>query len=383
MEYLCALTFTPKKLIVKKILFVLSIFALVIACNQQDANEQKGFTIDGTIAAYDSGYVYLQKIVDGELKSIDSVLCIDGKFNITGAIDFAEMYYLNFGDRRHTASLFLDNSAIVINAQYDSLQNITITGSKAQDEFNQYEDEMLPFDNKMKDLYRQYTEAEKEGNELLMKQIDSTREALDADQSSFIMNYISTNNKSVASPYILKRISYSLEVNKLDSMVNLLDTNLNQSVYYAELKDKIETLYSVEVGKTAPDFALNDTTGTPIAMSSFKGKYLLLNFWASWRGTCRKENPNNVALYNDYKEKGFEILGVSFDNKNENWLKGIQEDGLTWPQVSDLKGWKSAAGKLYGVSAIPHTVLLDKEGVIIAKNLRGEKLREKVAELLD
>jgi thiol-disulfide isomerase/thioredoxin len=108
-----------------------------------------------------------------------------------------------------------------------------------------------------------------------------------------------------------------------------------------------------------------------------------VDFWAAWCGPCRRENPNNVSLYADYKDKGFEILGVSFDNNREDWIKAINDDGLTWPQVSDLKGWKSAAGKLYGVSSIPHTVLLDKEGVIIAKNLRGEELREKVAELLD
>ena len=369
----------------KKILFVLSIFALVFACNQQDTNEQTGFTIDGTVTAFDSGYVYLKKVVYNELKSVDSVLCTKGKFELKGTVDFAEMHYLVFGDKKNTKSIFLDNSEILVNANLDSLDKIGITGSKAHDEFKQYQDEMKPFQDKEKDLRTQYMEASNEGNEELLKQLGETYETLSADKDDFIKNYIGTNNKSVVTPYILKRSSffYTSPAEELDSMVSLLDSSLNKSVYYVALKEKVDILYSVAIGKVAPDFTLNDTTGTPITMSSFKGKYLLVDFWAAWCGPCRRENPNNVSLYADYKDKGFEILGVSFDNKREDWVKAINDDGLTWPQVSDLKGWNSEAGKLYGVSSIPHTVLLDKEGVIVAKNLRAEELRTKVAELLD
>ncbi len=369
----------------KKNLFLFLVLTLVVACNQQDTNEQEGFVIDGTVAAFDSGYVYLKKVVDGELNDIDSALCVQGKFNLEGSVDFAEMFYLVFGDNKNMTNIFLDNSKITITANLDSLDKIDVTGSKAHDEFKQYQDEMKPFENKEKDLYSQYSEARKAGNEELLKQLEDTWETLSADKDNFIKSYIGTNNKSVVSPYILKRSNffYTSPVKELDSLVSLLDSSLSNSVYYKDLKEKVEVLYSVDIGKTAPDFTLNDTIGTPITMSSFKGKYLLLDFWASWCGPCRQENPNNVALYNDYKDKGFEILGVSLDDEKEKWMKGIVDDGLTWPQVSDLKGWNAEAGKLYGVSSIPHTVLIDKEGVIIAKNLRGEELRTKIAELLD
>lgn len=368
----------------KKVLFALAIFSLIFACNQQNNNEQSGYTINGTIAAYDSGYVYLQKVNDGELTSVDSMICAEGKFTFKGSVDFPEMYYLTFGDRRHMAGIFLENSDILINAQLDSLDDIKITGSKAQDEYKQYKDELHPFDNKMKDLYKQYSDAEKAGNKVLMDQIDSLYETLYEDKLTFVKNYIGNHNKSVVIPYILNReLSYSLDVNELDSMVNLLDSTLNPSSYVKTLKERVAILRNVEVGKPAPDFTLNDTIGNAISLSSFKGKYLLIDFWAAWCGPCRRENPNNVKLYADYKDKGFEILGVSFDKNREDWVKAINKDGLTWPQVSDLKYWKSEAGKLYGVSAIPHTVLLDKEGIIIAKDLRGDELRAKIAELLD
>lgn len=367
----------------KKVFLILTVATLVYACNnQQSSNNGNGFAINGTVSGYDNGYVYLHKVVDNDLKNIDSIMVKKGKFNLEGLVDFPEVYYLGFGDKRHLVPIFLENSDIEFTAQYDSLRDATIKGSKTQDEMNQYNDELVPFRDKLKNLQVQYGEAQSNNDTAVMNQLGADYEKLMSERATFIENYIVSHNKSAIAPYILSTIYYSMETNKLDSIVSLFDQSLDKSSYTKMIKKKVETLRNVEVGKVAPDFALKDTTGNEIALSSFKGKYLLIDFWASWCRPCRAENPNNVAIYNDYKDKGFEILGVSFDNKREDWLKGIKDDKLTWAQVSDLKGWKSAAGQLYGVNSIPHTVLLDKEGVIIAKNLRGEKLREKIAELL-
>lgn len=365
----------------KKSVFLLIIVAVLFSCNSKET-ESTGYTIDGTIAGYDSAYVYLKKRVDGEFISLDSFMVSQGRFTFKNQLAFPELHYLVFGDNKHMASFFIENAVINFTAHFDSLDMAKIAGSKSQDEFKAYRVEIMPFENKMADLYKQYREASDKKDQELMADIDSTLEALDNDMNGFIKNYIATHKSSAIAPYILSRIVYRLDVNQLDSMLALFDKRLDSSVYTQGLKEKVQILRNVEIGKIAPDFTLNDTTGNPVSLSSFKGKYVLIDFWAAWCGPCRRENPNNVKLYNEYKSKGFEILGVSFDTEREKWVKAINDDKLTWPQVSDLNGWKSAAGKLYGVSAIPHTVLLDKEGVIVAKNLVGEPLKEKIKELL-
>jgi len=155
------------------------------------------------------------------------------------------------------------------------------------------------------------------------------------------------------------------------------------NVFVQNLHMQITNSQKTAIGTLAPDFSLPDTTGTQIALSSFRGKYVLIDFWAAWCGPCRREMPNMLKLYNDFKDKNFTILGVSLDKTRANWVGAIRSDKLPWTQVSDLKFWQSEVAGLYDVKAIPYTVLLDKEGKIVAKNLRGEDLYQKIADLLN
>ena len=169
----------------------------------------------------------------------------------------------------------------------------------------------------------------------------------------------------------------------MEELLSSFSPVIDNSIYVSQIKNHVATLKTVDIGQPMVDIAMLDTLGNTIKLSDLKGKLVLVDFWASWCGPCRRENPNVVALYNEYKDRNFEIFGVSFDNSDDKWRKAIQDDKLTWVHVSDLQGWNSAAGKLYGVRSIPHTVLINEEGIIIEKNLRGDALRKKVAELLE
>jgi peroxiredoxin len=210
--------------------------------------------------------------------------------------------------------------------------------------------------------------------------------------NNFLIRYIDT----AASPVnALFALSYAQDIN-MDTIKNLM-ANLskkfpkNSSVaevvkqfdQYAMAQDTKAQSSDIAVGKTAPDFTLPDTTGKTFSLNSLRGKYVLIDFWASWCMPCRQENPNIVSNYNQFKDKNFTVLGVSLDQDKKAWVKAIKDDGLVWKQVSDLKFWNSEAASLYHVEAIPFNVLIDPNGKIIGTELRGSDLHNKLAEVLD
>jgi peroxiredoxin len=166
-------------------------------------------------------------------------------------------------------------------------------------------------------------------------------------------------------------------------MINQLDTAIAALPQIRSLRADVAVMKTVSVGQKAPDFTMNDTNGNPVTLSSKVGSGLLLvDFWAGWCGPCRRENPNIVKLYNDFHKKGFDVFGVSLDQTKESWVKAIADDKLTWTHVSDLQYWNNSAAKQYGIKAIPANFLLDKNGIIIGRNLMGEALYNKVNEVL-
>ena len=368
----------------KKRLFVL--YAIVLAfyaCDTANEKSESPFEINAEITGVDdSSIIYLMMVKDDKLEAVDSAKIVSSRVSFKGDLEIPEMIYLKIGDSRKMINIFGESSSISIKADINDLNNVEVKGSGTHDDLIAFQELMKPIDEKSNKLREEYRAAAAISDSQIMNELTQKYEGIRLEQVARIKEFVTTKNESFISPFIILRyLSYEMDYPELDSLLSGLSSSIHPSEDYQALDQRVNTLKSVAVGNPAVDFALNDTTGNPIAISSFKGNYLLIDFWASWCAPCRHENPNVVNLYNDFKGKGFEIIGVSFDESRSKWIDAIHQDQLTWPHVSDLKGWSSAAGKLYAVSSIPATVLLNREGTIIAKNLRGDALRKKLEEL--
>jgi len=366
----------------KKVVFI-ALGLMALASCQNSPAPASGYSIEGHITGADSVMIRQMGLVDGTYEVIDSVYSDhEGNFSMSGDNTAEQLYYLRIGEGRTIVDLFIGGEQVSIVGHMDSIDQASVTGSSIHDTYAMFKAGMSSFDEENRSLYMQYMQAQQAGDSLAAAAIDSLYEDLMDRQAEYRETFVAENNSSAVAPYLIYSNLYGKEASELQEEMSVLDSSLTSSVYYGLLNDQIALLERVAVGQPAVLFSQADTTGADFALESLKGQYVLIDFWASWCGPCRQENPNVVGVYNDYHEKGFEILGVSFDTDRAKWLDAIAADGLMWPQVSDLEGWKNAAGQLYGVRSIPHTVLLDPEGTIIAKNLRGDELRAKLAELL-
>ncbi len=357
--------------------FVLAV-ALATACNQSPK-----FTINGNIEGLPDGTVYLKQYVGGDATTIDSAKSAGGKFVLKGVVEVPDQYVLALGERKN-AAVFVENKEIQVNGKADDLKNLTVTGSASQDEMKAFENEGAGLSNKMRELYQKYSEAKKQSNAAEQTLLERQINLLDSTQTAMYKNFITGKPNSFVAPVLLQRIQYGMEAEEIQGYLQKFSPEVMKSKSAKTLADRVKILQTVAVGQIAPDFTQNDSIGNPVKLSEIysRHEYTLIDFWASWCGPCRGENPNVVAVWKDFNSKGFHVMGVSCDSDRSKWLKAVTADQLTWTQVSDMKGWGNAAAKLYGVNSIPANLLLDKSGKIIAKNLREEKLREKIAELL-
>jgi peroxiredoxin len=367
----------PKNKEMNNVISILLFLASLFSCAQPSR-----FTIKGTLGEFPTGMVYLQKRIGDEFVKIDSAQVTEGMFTLTGTADIPEMHYLTIEGKRGSVMIWIENSDITLTAHADTLYRAEIRGSAVHDEYNAYQDEVRKIYEQTRDPYQKYRQAQEINDEETMKQMEDLMDSIYEAAEQFQKDYIHKNPSSFITPSVLQRISYGMEADEIEEYLALLDSSLASTAIVADLKDRVEILKKVAIGQPAIDFTQNDQDGNPVTLSSLFGNYLLMDFWAAWCGPCRQENPNVVACYERFHDKGFDVIGVSLDREKEAWLKAIGDDGLTWTHVSDLKGWNNEVSNMYGVNSIPHNLLLDKEGIIMAKNLRGEDLRNKLAELM-
>ena len=353
------------------------------ACEPSGKQAGNGFVFNAEFTGIpDSVEIFLQILDENKHVSLDSAFLADSKVQFKGVLESPQMVFLKIGETRKMVNFFGENSQISVKVNVDDLETTEVTGSGVHDDFMKFKTLMAPIDQRSESLNEAYREASMNGDREKINAIIEESERINDDQMNLIYSFIADKSNSFIAPFVIRRyLVYELEYEGLDSLLRKLSPSIHASQDYVFLSDRAETLRKVSVGQPAVDFALNDPSGNPVAISSFRGKYLLIDFWASWCRPCRIENPNVVKLYNDFNHKGFEIIGVSFDRDRDQWLAAIKDDQLTWTHVSDLQYWDSAAGKLYAINSIPATILLDREGTIVAKNLRGDALRKKLEEL--
>lgn len=316
-----------------------------LAASAQGA--RSAFALTGTVNGVKEGKVYLQKFYNKMFTTIDSAEIENGSFTFNTKPVVPELYGITLNPSKSPYFLFLENNKIDVTLDTAAYFRKTIVkGSSAQDVYNNWQ-----LNSKVK-----------------------------------LDELVKANPASIATAYIFYRYyTYQNTPEEIEAGIKLLDPSLQNTQYVAVLKKLPGTLRGVGVGKKAPDFTIKDTEGKDVKFADQLGKkYILLDFWASWCGPCRAENPNLVRTYSQFKDKGFDIFAVSLDRSGDRdkWLKAIDDDHLTWKHVSDLAYWNCEPAALYGVRAIPSNLLIAPDGTIVARNLRGKALEEKLGELL-
>jgi peroxiredoxin len=355
------------------------------------------FMVQGKLASQATGMAYLRHAdAAGQL---DSVKVQKGQFTLRGKAPAGTLGLLYIqkqapfrrvyksGQRMPNPTIvYLEPGAIKVSSP-DSLPNASVLGTPLNADNTRLQAALKPVNAQMGQLYKQYGDAspEQRKDPAFMAMLDKQEESLTATRKEALAAFIKRSPQSIVSLTALGQYAgYAIEPAEVEPLFNALAPAVRNSQQGQDYAVQIARAKTTSVGALAPEFTQNDVNGKPVKLSDFRGKYVLVDFWASWCGPCRQENPNVVANFNQYKGRNFTVLGVSLDRANgrDAWLKAIDTDHLAWTQVSDLKFWKNDVAQLYGIQSIPQNFLVGPDGRIVAKNVRGEELGKKLAAVL-
>jgi peroxiredoxin len=376
----------------KKIVLALAFLAIAISCNKLAENE---FEIDGTIDGVENGiFVILEKQDEmGNFIPMDTTKLDNGKFSFKGESKEVGFHYIQIQTVNGKIPFILENGTIKIEAYKDSIQKSKITGTYSNEQYLAHTKITDGINVRMKKFQDENTPkwmaAQAASDTVTMNALMKENKKFEEEYMTAAKNHIKNHPNSFLSAVFIDQMLNlpGQDIKEIEKSYNTLSEPLKKSKPGVSAKTKIDELSkkpSVEVGSMAPDFSAPNPEGTVVSLKESLGKVTIIDFWASWCGPCRKENPNVVALYDEFHSKGLNIIGVSLDKPEakEGWIQAIAADKLTWPQVSNLKHWEEPIAKMYGVQSIPATFILDASGKIVARDLRGAELKAKVQELL-
>jgi peroxiredoxin len=373
----------------KKIIVLLITASLFIACNKLGDNE---FVIKGTIDGIENGKFVILETQDESMgiKSIDTTVVMDGKFEFKGTSLEPELHFLQVETVQGKVVFVLEQGEINVTAYKDSINKSKIGGTFNNDQFASYNLGQIEIQKKMADyrnVNQQKMDAAMQANDTLA--VNELRDGflkLKEEEKNFNFTFCEDNPKAFICVLMIQSMLYQPDADfiRIEKIYNALDKSVKETKPGKSVGEMISNSSAAEVGKQAPEFSAPTPEGKTVSLNESLGKVTIIDFWASWCAPCRKENPNVVALYDEFHDKGLNIIGVSLDKEGDanKWKDAITADKLTWTQISNLQYWNEPIAKKYNVKSIPATFILDASGKIVAKDLRGEELRAKVIELL-
>lgn len=381
----------------KKIVFLIALSLSILSCSKVKKGE---FLISGEAKGLPNGkMVFLKTQNDvGLVLNVDSAKVQDGKFELKGKVKEPSMFALYVKDIQQPVPFIMESGEIVVKIDKDSIWKSKISGTDSNDSFQEFNDKTNAINKRLVDYQnkniQKLMEAQQKKDNITIESLKSGYVKIQKEVDDYMNQYPDENPNSYISLLLVERLfnSQDFKFEKVKKTFENLNEELRNTTKGKAISEKLKTIEknmknpaavkNLNSLKLAPEFSAKSPNGTTISLKESMGKVTIIDFWASWCGPCRKENPNVVALYNEFHSKGLNIIGVSLDDEATKWKDAIAKDKLTWNQVSNLKGFQDPIAIQYDIQQIPTTFVLDSNGNIVAKDLRGDELKAKVQELL-